>query len=339
MKILLLDVDLAHNKKVESTLSQDPKTHVHTFARLEPMLEVLNGNPALELKQKEIEKSVSDAEAMSKKMAVALTEIKAKIDGKKMELDSLKSNNAPADQINKVIEEISGFEGQYAKGDEVHKKTEFIVTTRKAELDNLKASSEKPEDKKADIILVDRAFLGNTPQQWMADFRNAVTSEGNKNVPLVVMGYNDDIDYIKKTLVPGISDYFVKPVDILMLKHNTTKISGGKLDSDQKVYELQTKSELKILRIGTVTKMSEFELDVQTDNAFQENEIVEFHADHFSGGEKGGRLLGRCLKCEADSTEKGKYVSNFSFVGQSPHSMNEMRKWLKLQYVNSKKAQ
>lgn len=334
MKVLLLDADQAHNKKIELALGQDSKTQIHAFARLEPLLEVLNGNPALEQKQRDLEKASLDATAMAKKMSESLEELKNKIATKKTELQQLQDTNSH-EEAKKAAQEVGNLESQYSKGEEVRTKAEAVLHSRQAELEHLKATAPKPEEKKASLVLVDRSFLGNTPVQWITDFRNGVSFAANKNVPVVVMGYNEDIDYIKKTLVQGVSDYFVKPVDILMLKHNSLKIAGEKVEGDSKVYELQVKSELKILRLGTTTKMSEFELDVQTDNAFGKDEIVEFYADVFSG-QKGGRILGRCLKCEADATEKGKHISSFTFVGLSPHTMNEMRKWLKLQYVNSK---
>ncbi len=338
MKVLLLDADLAHNKKIETSLGQDPKTQVHTFGRLEPLLEVLNGNPALELKQKELEKASADAIAMAKKMSDSLDLLKNKITTKKTELQSQKDAKAAEDLLNKTSKELADLEGQFAKGEEVRLKAEGVLANRQRELEEIKLAAPKAEDKKASLVLIDRAFLGNAPLAWITEFRNGISFPENKAVPIVILGYNDDIDYIKKTLVAGVTDYFVKPVDVLMLKHNTVMISGEKVDGESKVYELTTKSELKILRLGTITKMSEFELDVQTDNPFLKDEIVEFYADAFSG-EKGGRILGRCLKCEPDSTDKAKHVTNFSFVGLSSHTMNELRKWLKLQYVAAKKAQ
>jgi response regulator RpfG family c-di-GMP phosphodiesterase len=184
---------------------------------------------------------------------------------------------------------------------------------------------------------VDRSFLGNSPQAWVSEFRNAIQYKENQNIPIVVMGYNETPDYVQNTLVPGIRDYFVKPVDILLLKHNSAKISGKSSDGSDKIFELQTKSQIKLLKLINITKMSEFELEVQATSKFEVDEFVEFIADNFNMT-KGGRLLARCNSCQPDASVKGFFSAQFSFVGLSPHSMNELRKWLKTQYVNAKQA-
>ena len=61
------------------------------------------------------------------------------------------------------------------------------------------------------IILVDRSYLGNLPSDWVIALRKNIDYSDNKEVPVITMGYNEDLDYIKNTLHGGISDYFVKP--------------------------------------------------------------------------------------------------------------------------------
>lgn len=335
MKILLLDADAAHNKKISSAFDHDSKVILHPFTKQTDLVEVLNGNPALEVIKKDLEKSAADAAAMAKVMGDSLEELKGRIKTLQAELDAAKQATPQTEQVNQIAGQISQLEMQFSKGDEVRVKAEGILRHRQTELANIQGQIVKPENKKASLVLVDRSFLGNNPQDWITEFRHSISNVENNNVSVVIMGYNDDIDYIKKTLVAGIADYFVKPVDILMLKHNAIKIAGGKIESDQKVYELQAESELKILRLGMTKKMSEFELDVETDNSFLKDEIVEFYADAFSG-EKGRRILGRCLTSEPSAATKGKFLTHFSFVGLSPHLMNELRKWLKLHYISSK---
>ena len=64
MKILILDIDEAHNKRVNLALSENPKTQITFFSQLDTVIEVLNGNPQAEVTVKELEKSLSDSTAV-----------------------------------------------------------------------------------------------------------------------------------------------------------------------------------------------------------------------------------------------------------------------------------
>jgi hypothetical protein len=336
MKIILLDVDLVSNKKIESTLASETGLQLLIFSKMEQVVEILNGDPALDIKKVEIEKALADTGVMLKKVLESIEAGQKRLQEKRTLVTQL--TDSPAHQAQKpiVAKEIADTEVQLKKADELRTKLEQLTVTRKGDLETLKSKAQTPENKKAHLLLVDRSFLGNSPAAWIDSLRGQITLPENKDIPVVAMGYNESTEYIKQTLVPGIIDYFVKPVDTLLLKHNAMKISGKTLDPAEKVYEIQTQGEIKLLRIAKTMKMSEFELELQSNGSFNPNEVIEFFADVFSD-DKGGKLLGRCLKCEPDPNTKGFFIAHFSFVGMSPHAMNEMRKWLRLQYANLKK--
>jgi hypothetical protein len=257
----------------------------------------------------------------------------------KAEKDAMmKANAANVPEAKKIEAEIKVIDGKLKTENETKAKLEDVVAKKNKEIEGIAKNILSAEAKKVSVLLVDRAFLGNTPAAWLADFRGKITLAENKEVPLVVMGYNSELEYIYSVVVPGISDYFIKPVDLLLLKHNTAKLSGKTMEAEDKVYEIQTKALVKVLQIAKVLKLSEFEMTTQVRSPFNPKELVELFADVFNM-KKGERILAMCKQCDPDETEKGMFTAVFSFVGLSPHIMNEIRKWLKTQYVNTKEKE
>lgn len=320
MKIVVLDADQGHNKRVTQTLGGDPKTAIIFFERLEPFLEILNGSPLAEKKKQELEKMIADSNVLLAKANENITN-----------LEKTKSEK-------KLPEEIKPIEASISKEREVKSKLEEVVSVATKQLEPILKSILKPEEKKCSVAIVDRAFLGNNPLVWVTEFRNKIQLAENKEIPLVVMGYNSEIEYIHSVVVPGVTDYFIKPVDLLLLKHNIAKISGKTMDAEDKVYEIQTKALVKVLQVAKVSKLSEFEMTAQVRSPFNPKELVELFADVFNM-KKGERILAMCKKCEPDPNDKSFYLAELSFVGLSPHIMNEIRKWLKIQYVNQKEKE
>lgn len=314
MKFLVLDLDQTHNSKVKQILSSVPDMNLQFFESADKMLQVINGFPEIEIKKKELEKAIVDAKALKDKITASIEAAKKPFEGKKIE-------GKVADQIKKA--------------EELLKSAEDAAKSREQELEEINKSALKPEEKKCHLYIVDRSFLGSYPQKWVEDFKGKIQLSENKDVPIITMGYNESIDYIKQTIVPGVRDYFIKPVDALLLKNNSLKISGQKVDSSDKMFELQTTADIKMLLVSKIKKMSEFDIEVQSSYQFVEHQTVEFQADNFSK-EKGGRMFASCIKSAPDESEKGKYISNFSFIGLSSHLMNEMRKWIRAQYALQK---
>lgn len=237
----------------------------------------------------------------------------------------------------KIEKDLKDVEGQIDKSNELLKKLQSTKATKEAELADLKSKTLKEDEKKVHLLLVDLGFVAPSANEWTQGLRDKITLRENKDVPIIFMGYNEDLIYIQKMLVPGVKDYFIKPVDVLLLKHNMTKLAGQNLDDASKIYEIESKAQIKILRTVEIKKMSEFEMTVLSPTEFKENEFIEFFADLFNM-QKGGRLLARCMKSDPDATQKGAFRITFSFVGLSAHNMNEIRKWLRTQYVTQKQS-
>ena len=317
MKIAVLDFDHSHNQRIQAAVPADDKTKWVVCQQVSELLEILNPNQVLETNLKRMEKSVLDGQAMMQKTVDGLNKAQA----------SLKEPGQTP-QTTEILKK------QVAAAEELKKKIEMALAARQKEIEGLKTQTISEAEKKIDLILVDRSFLGNLPSDWLVELRQKIDFAGNKEVPVITMGYNEELNYIKNTLHGGIADYFVKPVDLLLLKFTLAKLGAGD-SGNSKVFELETKTDVKLLKIATVRKMSEFELNVKLDSAIPKDEIVEFYTEAF-GGEKGGRVLGKCIKCEADSTEKGWFNALFALVGHTPHTMTEMRKWIRAQYLAAK---
>lgn len=335
MKILILDADQGHNKRITQSLGSDPKTELIFFDQINSFVETLNGLPQFEKAKTELEKTIADTNVLLNKCKENLTALMTAKDAKAKEAAMPQSDAAIG---KKLLDEVKNFDAKIKTETETKAKLEEVVSKKTAELEPISKKVLNAEQKKCNVLLIDRAFLGNKPLEWLNDLKSKITLSENKDVPIVVMGYNSELEYIYSIMVPGVSDYFIKPVDLLLMKHNTAKLSGKTMDADEKVYEIQTKALVKVLQIAKVSKLSEFEMTTQVRAPFNPNELVELFADVFNM-KKGERILAMCKKCDPDETEKGLFVAVFSFVGLSPHIMNEIRKWLKTQYVNTKEKE
>ena len=331
-RVLVLDVDQIHNEKIEFALRETPDFKIEFFQHSEQVLNVLNNKSVEQDKLKEIEKAIESGIAMEAKVLDTIVKSEKQLIEKTTQFKVLTKDPTQKANASAVEKSIKTIEAQTAKCKELKNKLEKFMIQKKEALEAAKKQMPKADEQKIHLVLIDRSFLGNIPSNWIEQFRAQISFADNKEVPIAVLGYNENLDYIQQTLDGGVIDYFVKPIDLLLFKHNTTKISGKILDSSQKVFEVKTQSDIKMLRKVTVLSISEFELLAQTNFVFAPGEICEFYADQFSA-DKSGRLLGRCLDCNPDSSKKGAFLSKFSLVGLSPLRLNEMRKWLRAQYI------
>lgn len=331
-RILVLDVDQVHNEKIGFALRETADLHVAFFQDSQQVIDALNNKSPEVDKLKEIEIAIESGKTMQTKVQDTISKSEKQLAEKKSQLKIFSQDSAQKSSAAAVEKSIKSLEEQIAKCKELTAKLEKFMIQKSEALEAAKKSQPKANDHKISIVLIDRSFLGNIPSNWIETFREKITFAENKEVPIAVLGYNENFEYIQQTLEGGVIDYFVKPVDLLLFKHNTTKISGKPLDSSQKVYEIKTQADIKMLRRVVVLCISEFELLAQTNFTFSLNEICEFYADQFSA-DKNGRLLGRCLDCAPDATKKGFYLSTFSLVGLAPSRLNEMRKWMRAQYI------
>lgn len=340
MKILILDVDEAHNKRVRLALGEIPNTQITFFNHLDEVLEILNGNPQADVKKKDLEKSLAESSAVLQKMKDTIASAEEKKKTKMKDNLALKpgGDKALLAQKNALEKEINGMTSQISKAVELKTKMEELCFKKQTDLAEHQKSVLPEENKKIDLILVDRSFLGSKPEAWLKDLRSKIILADNQNVPVVTMGYNESLSYIRAFILAGVSDYFIKPVDILLLKNKASKIAKGEVEANDKVYELKTKTQINLLQQINIQKMSEFEMEVVSLHKFSEKECVELVADAF-GVNSAGHLLATCLKSTPDPSGQGSYVTLFSFVGLLPQTMNELRKWLKRQYIEQKQKE
>ncbi len=331
-RVLVLDVDQVHNEKIGFALRETTDLHVEFYQHSEQVIDVLN-NKSVEMdKLKEIEVAIASGITMQNKVLDTIVKSEKQLIEKSGQFKLLSQEQAQKADAAAVEKSMRTLETQIAKCKELKSKLEVFMVQKQEALASAKAKLPQAGDKKIHLVLIDRSFLGNIPSNWIETFRTQISIAENKEVPVAVLGYNENFDYIQQTLEGGVIDYFVKPVDLLLFKHNTAKISGKVLDSSQKVFEIKTQADIKMLRRVIVLSISEFELLAQTNFTFTTNEICEFYADQFSA-DKGGRLLGRCLECNPDTSKKGSFLSKFSLVGLSPTRLIEMRKWMRAQYI------
>ncbi len=339
MKIAVLDVDQIHNQRLRTILASNDKIDLVVCDSLTELLEVLNGNQTIELKKQLMEKTLAEGKAMLARTSAALE--KAKLNEVVQQAQIASANvSAQKPLLQNLLNELASNRSAIAKTEDLISKLTRAIAAKEADIAGLTSQILTEEQKKVHLLLVDRSQLGNIPSGWTVGFRKQITLPANQEVPVAAMGYNEDIDYIKKTVHGGVVDYFVKPVDALLLKHNVGRLTEGKVTSEDKMFTLVAQAEIQIFKTASIVSMSEFELTLQTDTSFRPKEIVEFYARNFTvefSKEKGQRLLGCCD--QLDLNPKGGFLARFSFVGHTPKTMNEMRKWLRTQYILIKQKQ
>lgn len=337
MKIVVLDIDQAHNQRLKSAVSDDEKTDILFCEKLDELVDLLNGNRATEKKKAAMEKTLVDGAGMLSRTVDGIAAAKVAIEERRTLAEQM---TGPEQAANKtlLLSEMAALQEKIEKSESLKRKLEVAIASRKLEIEALSATLLNDEQKKIHIVMVDRSYLGNLSGDWVEKFRALIADKENQNVPIVAMGYNEDLEYIKRTVQGGISDYFVKPMDTLLLKNRINRLSGRRSESGGKVFELTTKAEIKILKTATVIKMSEFDFVVETPNSFEVNEIVELYAEPI-GGDKGSRLLACCTEFAPDPKSRATFITSFSFVGHTLQSMTGMRKWLRAQYLAQKQKE
>jgi hypothetical protein len=188
-----------------------------------------------------------------------------------------------------------------------------------------------------DFIFMEANQIGNHPEKFPEEFRKKITLEQNKNIPIVLLSYNDDIDYIRKVVISGVfHDMLLKPADAPHFRQRFSLLVSKNGTYKKELYTMPTLQPVNVAYNFLIEDISEFGLILKSSRPYKTTEFVTFYSPVFKTDKK-AEVIGRCYKSDKiGNTEE--YQSYFVFVGVGDTMRKQIRTWMKQEYVRKKQA-
>lgn len=188
-----------------------------------------------------------------------------------------------------------------------------------------------------DFVFMDAAQVIGTPQKYMEEFRKKITLEQNKNIPVVLLSYNEDIDFVRKMTLGGLFfDYILKPVDAPNFRQKFSLLVSPNGTYKKELYTMPTLQPVNVAYNFVIEDISEFGLILRCNRSYLPGEYVTFYSPVFKT-EKQAEVIGRCYKSEKLQGAND-FQCKFVFVGVGDAVRKQIRNWMKLEYVRKKQA-
>ncbi len=203
---------------------------------------------------------------------------------------------------------------------------ERLLKETETSVDEAKLRVPPSEDQLYKVILISNKFLVPDAEAWIAGFRKAISFESNKEIKVVVLGFEFDEKTVKKFLISGISDYMIKPVDELLAKQNLKFLALGDSKAKREVYSLKINDPVDLIFEYDLKGLSEYSFVIESKESFTVNDFKAFNCDLFlRKGQKS--VLGKCLSSKESG--EGRYLSEFWFVGMDTHLSFQIKSVIK----------
>lgn len=222
------------------------------------------------------------------------------------------------------------------------KKLALEVATGKKQLEAAIPALEEAQKKNAPstdpvkLVLLDTSFVNKPMNEWLLEFKNSITFEANKAVALAMLSHNDTFEFVRKFLVSGVQDFFLKPVSNLLLKQNVGVLTGT--NAEKQVFSLKTSANVDLGVSLEIEEISEFDATLTTPGPVQVNSYVTLYGPMFSEQGKQG-VFARCLKCDPHPTVSKAFQCRLSFVAMNASANKQLRLWMRQDYIKKKEKQ
>ncbi len=188
-----------------------------------------------------------------------------------------------------------------------------------------------------DFIFMEASQVGNNPGKFVEDFRKKITLEQNKNIPIVLLTYNDDIDFVRKMTIQGIfADMLLKPADAPHFRQKFSLLVSKQGSYKKELYTMPTLQPVNVAYNFLIEDISEFGLILKSNRPYKTGEFVTFYSPVFKT-EKRAEVIGKCYKYEKLGSAE-EYRSYFVFVAIGDTMRKQIRNWMKQEYVRKKQA-
>lgn len=317
-------------------------------------VEILNGNPAdTEVFEKfkkiheEAKKEFQEAAARETTAKITHDNAFEILEKYRNELDDLKNPDpkankstqteaAPAElenqkqslekEIERLVLEVKKFKEVLFETSKIKLEKEKIAKDKEIIADVAKAKIPAPADQIYSVLLISSKFLLPNSAEWVGNFKKTIIFEPNQKIKIVVLGFEFDEKTIKKYLIPGISDYMIKPVDELLARQNLKFLALAENKAKREVYSLQINEPVDLIFEYELEGLSELSFVIASKDKFEINEFKVFNCNLFLRKSQQS-VLGKCLS----SSEKsgGGFTSEFWFVGMDTHLAFQIKNVIK----------
>lgn len=189
-----------------------------------------------------------------------------------------------------------------------------------------------------DAIFMDASEIRSDVEKWVEEFRKKITLDLNKNIPIVLLSYSDDLDVIRKYVIQGsFLDYVLKPIDAPLFRQKYSLFFSKNASYKKELYTLQTLQPVNVAYNFIIEDISEFGLILKCNRQYLPGEFVTFYSPVFKTDKK-AEVIGRCYKCEVNPNNKKEFQAKFVFVGAGDNTRKQIRTWMKQEYVRKKQA-
>lgn len=186
-----------------------------------------------------------------------------------------------------------------------------------------------------DVIFLEASQVVGQPVKFVEEFRKKIKLEQNKNIPMVLLSYNDDIDFVRKMTLGGFfAEYILKPTDAANFRQKISLLFSKSATYKKELYTMPTVQPVNVAFNFTIEEISEFGLLLRCSKPYQPGEYVTFYSPVFKT-EKQSEVIGKCYKAEKLQTD---YHCKFVFIGVGEAVRKQIRTWMKLEYVRKKQA-
>lgn len=336
-QIMVFEPDEIAATALKKAFADDTEARLVFISDFKEAIEILNGNPAFKAVYRDLQASVDAAK--KELQAAAATESGAKnshdnlaefIEKLRTEKEAIKEDANDIKELEGEITlrlaELKNLREALLASTKLKDEKEKIFNAKETEADSAKARVPSPEDQRYGVLLISSQFILPKTQEWFESFRKSLLPEPNSTIRVVILGFDAAEKTAKKFLVPGISDYMIKPVDELLARQNLKSLALGENNAKREVYSLQIKEPVDLIFEYELEGLSELSFVIKSKEKFEVNEFRAFNCELFLRKNQIS-VLGKCLSSK--EKPEGGFVSEFWFVGMDTHLAFQIKNVLK----------
>ena len=336
-QIMVFEPDEIAATALKKAFAEDTEVRLVFISDFKKAIEILNGNPAFKATYRDLQASADAAKKEFLAAAASESGAKNSHDNMREILEKLQSDQEatkdPAidkkeleGEISNRIAELKNFRDALFVATKLKAEKEKIFNAKEAEADLAKSKVPLPEDQRYGVLLISSQFILPKAQEWLESFRKSLLPEPNCTIRVVILGFDAAEKTVKKFLIPGISDYMIKPVDELLARQNLKFLALGENNAKREVYSLQIKQPVDLIFEYELEGLSEFSFVLKSKDKFEVNEFRAFNCELFLRKNQIS-VLGKCLS--SNEKPEGGFASEFWFVGMDTHLAFQVKNVLK----------
>lgn len=314
------------NKEIYEKLRlshEEAKKEFQEAATGEITAKTINDNAAELLEKYENQLEILNNPETDSKKASAVIQIAAE-----KEVQNLKKTQV--ESLQKEIENLKiamkGHKDALLAAAKLKGEKEKISTEKLNTAEEAKARIPAAADQIYTVLMISNKLLLPTVAQWLENFKNKITFEPNKEIKIIVLGFEFDEKSVKKYLAPRVSDYMIKPVDELLARQNIKFLALTGKKAKREVYSLQVKEPIDLVFEYELEAISETSFSIKSKEKFEINSFKVFDSELFLRKNQKS-VLAKCLNSKEQPG--GGFSSEFWFVGMDTHLSFQIKNLIK----------